>query len=130
VIEMTENKLEKIVNCVCIAGRGVGTAVKGTAITAVVVGALGATVGALGAGVYEGYTGQKIFGAENTTMVLAAAAGYGTPILMTIIPEKEETYSDRRGRDDAFLGAVICPIGPAVSMALYGAGYGIGYLFK
>lgn len=120
---MIENKLEKIVS-------GVGTAVKGTAITAVTVGALGATIGALGAGVYEGCTGQKIFGAENPTVVLAAAAGYGTPILMTMIPEKNETYSDRRSRDDAFLGAVICPIGPMISMALYGAGYGIGYLLK
>jgi len=123
VIKMTEGKLEKIVS-------GVGTAVKGTAIITANVGLLGATVGALGAGVYEGYTGQKIFGPETPTPILAAGLGYGTPILATMIPDENETYRYQRLRDDAFVGAVICPIGPMISMALYGAGYGIGYLLK
>ena len=115
------NSLEKIV-------MGVGYAVGGAFTVTVIAGLAAATLGAIGTGIYEGYTGNKIFGAENPTPLIAAAAGYLTPIVGVI--GSSILDSDSRGNDEAFLGALICPIGPIVSGTLYATGYGVGKLFS
>lgn len=86
-----------------------------------------ATVGAFGAGVYEGCTGQKIFGAENPTVVLAAAAGYLTPLITAFTPDREVGLIER---DEMVLTAIAFPIGAVIGVVCYGAGYAVGNLFK
>ena len=116
---MTQNKLERIVDA---AGRTISA----TMTTAVAAAALTATVGALGAGIYEGYTGQKIFGSETPASIRAVEIAYVTPIIAVI----GDKIIRGGNNDEALLGALMCPIGPAISLALYGMGYGIGKIFQ
>ncbi len=87
-----------------------------------------ATLGVVGTGIYEGVTGNKIFGAENPTVFFAALAGYTAPVVSLMSSTIAEGTSSEN--DEAILGALICPIGPIVSAALYGVGYGVGKLFS
>jgi hypothetical protein len=93
------------------------------------VAALAAVAGGIGVGIYEGATGQKIFGAENPSMIMAAGAGYAAQLIPCIATQFHTSDEMSYGDDEAILGGIICPIGPIAGMLFYGMGYGIGKLF-
>ncbi|OGY53784.1 MAG: hypothetical protein A2912_03905 [Candidatus Buchananbacteria bacterium RIFCSPLOWO2_01_FULL_40_23b] len=89
------------------------------------IGAGASIVGALGAGVYEGVTGERVF--ENTNMLATTAVtGYGAQ-LFGVLAARESWGPHIRAAQDKYIAL---PIVPAITAACYGAGYGIGYLLK
>lgn len=106
--KMIEINLDKIV------GRAVNTVAIG--------GALSATIGALGAGVYEGYTGLKVFNDGGFSVpFVAAQIGFFTPIIAYLNPNEKSRLIDRK--NDEWLIAVG---GAAAGIICYGVGQGIG----
>jgi hypothetical protein len=102
-------ELEEIVGC------GVGC----TLAIPLLVGLVASTVGAFGVGVYEGCTGDRVFG-ETSSMLVAAGTAYATQVLSGVITMDGE----------ATMGAIMFPLGPVAGVAIYGAGYGLGSLIS
>jgi hypothetical protein len=119
-----KSKLEKI------ADAGIG-AVKTSLYAGGITAAAVAVVGAIAAGIYEGGSGQKLLGAENPSMAIAAGAGYIAFLLPAVAEQfhKSDEQGNCHAEDGLLLGALICPIGPVAGMISYGIGYGMGKLF-
>ncbi len=126
---MMKNTLENMVE-------GIRTTAQVTMTTAVITTSAIATIGAFGAGIYEGCSGQKIFGEGNSIQIVAPAMGYTALILAGLTPQKNKSTPtliqqigliDEEGFVDARM-IVFFP--PMVGVGLYGIGYGIGKLFQ
>ena len=90
-----------------------------TLVIPFLAGVVASTVGAFGVGVYEGCTGDRVFG-ETSSMMVAGGTAYATQVLSGVMTMD----------DGAAFGSIICPFGPVIGIAIYGAGYGIGRLFS